>query len=37
MADKDRDWFDLIQKLPGWITGFIAFVTAVVGFVRMGR
>lgn len=31
------DWPELIRKLPGWITGFIAFVTAVVGFIRLWR
>jgi hypothetical protein len=35
MADNNRNWLDSIKKLPGWITGFIAFVTAVVGFVKL--
>ena len=35
MADNNRDWLDLIKKLPGWITGLIAFVTAVVGFLKL--
>jgi hypothetical protein len=35
MADKNRNWPDFIKKLPGLITGFIAFVTAVVGFVKL--
>jgi tetratricopeptide (TPR) repeat protein len=35
VANKNRDWFDIIRKLPGWITGLIAFVTAVVGFIKM--
>jgi len=35
MADNKHNWPDLIKKLPGWITGFIAFVTAVVGFVKL--
>jgi hypothetical protein len=34
MADNNRNWLDSIKKLPGWITGFIAFITAVVGFVK---
>jgi hypothetical protein len=28
MAHNNRNWLDSIKKLPGWITGFIAFVTA---------
>ena len=35
MADNNRNWLDSIKKLPGWITGLIAFVTAVVGFVKL--
>jgi hypothetical protein len=35
MADNKHNWPDLIKKLPGWITGLIAFVTAVVGFVKL--
>jgi len=35
MADNNRNWPDSIKKLPGWITGLIAFVTAVVGFVKL--
>ena len=35
MADNNRNWFDSIKKLPGWIMGLIAFVTAVVGFVKL--
>jgi hypothetical protein len=35
MADNNRNWLESIKKLPGWITGFIAFVTAVVGFVKL--
>jgi len=35
MADNNRNWLDSIKKLPGWITGFIAFVTAVVGFIKL--
>jgi hypothetical protein len=35
MADNNRNWPDFIKKLPGWITGLIAFVTAVVGFVKL--
>jgi hypothetical protein len=35
MADNNRNWLDSIKKLPGWITGFIAFVTAVVGFAKL--
>jgi len=27
MANNNRNWFDSIKKLPGWITGFIAFVS----------
>jgi len=32
MADNNRNWLDFIKKLPGWITGLIAFVAAVAGF-----
>jgi tetratricopeptide (TPR) repeat protein len=35
MVNNNRNLLDLIKKLPGWITGFIAFVTAVVGFVKL--
>ncbi|MFQ6058738.1 MAG: tetratricopeptide repeat protein [Anaerolineae bacterium] len=35
MAHKDRDWLDFITKLPSWIMGFIAFVSAVVGFIKL--
>ena len=35
MAHNNRNWPDLIPKLPGWITGLIAFVTAVVGFIKL--
>jgi len=35
MADNNRNWLDSIKKLPGWIAGFIAFVTAVVGLVKL--
>ena len=27
MSDNNRNWLDPIKKLPGWITGFIAFVS----------
>jgi len=27
MADNKHNWLDSIKKLPGWITGFIAFVS----------
>ena len=30
-----RNGFDFIRKLPGWITGIIAFVTAIVGFIKL--
>lgn len=29
------NWLDLIKKSPGWITGLIAFVSAVVGFIKL--
>jgi tetratricopeptide (TPR) repeat protein len=29
------NWPDLIQKIPGWIMGLIAFVSAVVGFIKL--
>jgi hypothetical protein len=35
MAYNNRNWLDLIKKLPGWITGLIAFVTTVVGFIKL--
>jgi tetratricopeptide (TPR) repeat protein len=35
VTDNNRNWLDSIKKLPGWITGFIAFVTAVVGFIQL--
>lgn len=35
MADNNRNWLDSIKKLPGWITGLIAFVMAMAGFVRL--
>jgi tetratricopeptide (TPR) repeat protein len=35
MADKKNIWLDSIKKLPGWIMGLIAFVTAVVGFINL--
>jgi tetratricopeptide (TPR) repeat protein len=35
MTDNNHKWPDFIKKLPGWITGFIAFVTAVVGFIKL--
>jgi len=35
MAHNNRNWLDSIKKLPGWITGLIAFVTAVVGFIKL--
>jgi len=35
MAHISRNWLDSIKKLPGWITGFIAFVTTVVGFIKL--
>jgi tetratricopeptide (TPR) repeat protein len=35
VTDNNRNWLDSIKKLPGWITGFIAFVTAMVGFVKL--
>ncbi|TEU14951.1 MAG: tetratricopeptide repeat protein [Anaerolineales bacterium] len=35
MAHNNRNWPDFIKNLPGWITGFIAFVTAVVGFAKL--
>ncbi|MFB0535167.1 MAG: tetratricopeptide repeat protein [Anaerolineae bacterium] len=35
MADNNHNRLDFIKKLPSWITGFIAFVTAVVGFVKL--
>jgi tetratricopeptide (TPR) repeat protein len=33
----NRGWTDFIKKLPGWITGLVAFVTAIVGFVKLWR
>ena len=35
MAHNNRNWLDSVKKLPGWIIGFIAFVTAVVGFIKL--
>ncbi len=35
MADNNRNWLESMKKFPGLITGFIAFVTAVVGFVKL--
>jgi tetratricopeptide (TPR) repeat protein len=35
MARNNRNWLDFIPKLPGWIMGLVAFVTAVVGFVKL--
>jgi hypothetical protein len=35
MADNNRNWLGSIKKLPGWVTGFIAFVTEAVGFVKL--
>ena len=35
MTRDKRNWPDFIPKLPGWITGFVAFVTAVVGFIKL--
>jgi len=35
MADNNRNWLDFIKKLPDWIMGLIAFVTAVVGFLKL--
>ena len=35
MAENNRDWPDVIEKFPRWITGFIVFVTAVVGFIKL--
>ena len=35
MSKGGFSWTELIPKLPGWITGFIAFISAVVGFVRL--
>jgi len=37
MSKGNRDWLDLIKKLAGWVTGTIAFVTSVVGFVNLWR
>ena len=37
MADGNQSWRDFIPKLRGWITGFIAFVSAVVGFIKLWR
>ena len=27
MAGNNRNWLDSIKELPGWITGFIAFIS----------
>ena len=35
MTRDKRNWPDFIPRLPGWITGFVAFVTAVVGFIKL--
>ncbi|MDY7079091.1 MAG: tetratricopeptide repeat protein [Chloroflexota bacterium] len=35
MSKGNRDWLDLIKKVPGWITGAIALVTALVGFIQL--
>jgi tetratricopeptide (TPR) repeat protein len=35
MAHNNRNGPNFISKVPGWITGLIAFVTAVVGFVKL--
>jgi tetratricopeptide (TPR) repeat protein len=35
MAGKNHHWPDFIPKLPGWITGFITFVSTVVGFIKL--
>ena len=32
---SQSNWVESIRKIPGWVKGFIAFVTAVVGFVRL--
>lgn len=35
MTEKRRTFVDLLPKLPGWIIGFVTFVSAVVGFVKL--
>jgi tetratricopeptide (TPR) repeat protein len=35
VTNKKRDRLGFLPKLPGLITGFIAFVTAVVGFIKL--
>jgi len=37
MSKDKLSWTDLIPRLPGWITGFMAFISAVVGFVKLWR
>jgi len=35
MTKGNRDWLDWITKVPGWLTGLIALVTALAGFFKL--
>ena len=35
MAQNNRNWLDFIPRLPSWITGLIAFVSTVAGFIKL--
>jgi len=35
LAENNRDWSDVIKRFPERIMGFIVFVTAVVGFIKL--
>jgi len=33
--ESKPELFDLIKRLPGWITGLIAFIAAIIGFIKL--
>ncbi|NVM57943.1 MAG: hypothetical protein HWN51_07485 [Desulfobacterales bacterium] len=37
MSRNESLWTESIPKLPGWITGFITFVSHIVGFTKLWR